>query len=113
MSGESDHPADGADGAQVSSDVAGVGAAAPPAPDETTILLMRPANSALESKLSSSPDENDVPGLAPGYSIAGRFNILRFIAQGGMGTVYEANDRMLRSRVALKVIRGRIATDAT
>jgi serine/threonine protein kinase len=41
-----------------------------------------------------------------------RFRIVRFIAQGGMGEVYEAYDTELNERVALKSIRPDIATDA-
>jgi hypothetical protein len=41
---------------------------------------------------------------APGTVLAGRFELVRFIARGGMGVVYEAEDRMLRVRVALKVL---------
>jgi tetratricopeptide (TPR) repeat protein/tRNA A-37 threonylcarbamoyl transferase component Bud32 len=48
-----------------------------------------------------------------GELLAGRFSVLRFIAKGGMGAVYEATDVLLRTHVALKIIRGRIATDAT
>ena len=42
--------------------------------------------------------------LPPGTVLAGRFELVRFIARGGMGVVYEAEDRMLRVRVALKVL---------
>jgi eukaryotic-like serine/threonine-protein kinase len=49
--------------------------------------------------------------LAPGRSVAGRFVILRFIAQGGMGEVYEALDTELGSRVALKTILPAFAGD--
>jgi len=112
MSGEPDHPADGADGAQGPSDVVGASPTGPQTRSETTVLLARPANAERESSLTSSTQESDFPRLPPGESIARRFTILRFIAEGGMGTVYEANDVKLRSRVALKVIRGRIATDA-
>jgi serine/threonine protein kinase/tetratricopeptide (TPR) repeat protein len=41
--------------------------------------------------------------------IAGRFRIIRYIAEGGMGTVYEAEDLTLHNRVALKTIRPDIA----
>jgi len=58
-----------------------------------------------------SSGEADLPHLENGELLAGRFTVLRFIARGGMGAVYEASDAMLRSRVALKVIRGRIAMD--
>jgi serine/threonine protein kinase len=36
---------------------------------------------------------------------------VRFLAQGGKGEVYEAEDRVLRDRVALKTIRSEIASD--
>ena len=40
-----------------------------------------------------------------GRAIAGRFEIIRMIGQGGMGTVYEARHRTLPRRFALKVLR--------
>jgi serine/threonine protein kinase/Tol biopolymer transport system component len=49
-----------------------------------------------------------------GQLIAARFAIVRFIARGGMGEVYEAKDRFLQDAgVALKIIRPEIAADAT
>ena len=39
-----------------------------------------------------------------GQVIAGRFRILAPLAQGGMGTVFEAEDRVTAERVALKVL---------
>jgi eukaryotic-like serine/threonine-protein kinase len=47
-------------------------------------------------------------GLSEGEVLAGRFRIVRFIAAGGMGEVYEAEDEELRERVALKIIRAEI-----
>ena len=44
------------------------------------------------------------PRLAPGEIVAGRFTILRFVARGGMGEVYEAQDQVLQAHVALKTI---------
>ncbi len=63
----------------------------------------------------SAPDEKDTvvarrpgapgtPVFAGGETIAGRYRILRFLAQGGMGEVYEAEDSELRQKVALKTI---------
>lgn len=40
----------------------------------------------------------------PGELVAGRFKIIRFIAEGGIGQVYEAEDLVLEEKVALKVI---------
>jgi eukaryotic-like serine/threonine-protein kinase len=43
--------------------------------------------------------------LCGGELLAGRFCIIRFLAGGGMGEVYEAEDQELRERVAIKIIR--------
>jgi eukaryotic-like serine/threonine-protein kinase len=43
--------------------------------------------------------------LLEGELLAGRFCIVRFIGRGGMGEVYEAEDRELREHVAVKTIR--------
>ena len=52
------------------------------------------------------------PVLRPGRRLlAGRFRIIRFIARGGMGEVYEAQDQVLGERVALKTIRSDVAND--
>jgi eukaryotic-like serine/threonine-protein kinase len=46
----------------------------------------------------------------PGEQVAGRFRIVRWLAHGGMGEVYEAEDNELPGvRVALKTVRGHIA----
>jgi serine/threonine protein kinase len=46
--------------------------------------------------------------LRAGDILAGRFNILQFIAAGGMGEVYAAEDLELRERVAIKIISSEI-----
>src|SRR4051794_11497840 len=43
--------------------------------------------------------------FAPGAQIANRYEVVRFIAAGGMGEVYEAIDRELGARIAIKVMR--------
>src|SRR6266516_529845 len=47
----------------------------------------------------------------PHEVLAHRFKIVQFLAQGGMGEVYEAEDLELGRRVALKTIRPEIATE--
>jgi len=47
----------------------------------------------------------------PGDVVSDRFHIRRFIAHGGMGEVYEADDQELGDRVALKVLRPLLASD--
>ena len=42
--------------------------------------------------------------LRVGTVLADRYRIQRFIARGGMGEVYEAYDRVLRERIALKTV---------
>jgi TolB-like protein len=49
--------------------------------------------------------------FSPGQVLTERFRIIRFIARGGMGEVYEAEDLELRERVALKTIRPEVALD--
>ena len=51
------------------------------------------------------------PRFAASTLLARRFRIVRFIARGGMGEVYEAEDLELGERVALKAIRPRVASD--
>jgi len=47
----------------------------------------------------------------PGERIGGRFHVHRFIAEGGMGEVYAAEDLELNEPVALKTIRPALAND--
>lgn len=49
--------------------------------------------------------------FAPGDLLEQRYRIVRFIAQGGMGEVYEAEDLELRKPVAIKTLRAEIADD--
>jgi tetratricopeptide (TPR) repeat protein/tRNA A-37 threonylcarbamoyl transferase component Bud32 len=48
-----------------------------------------------------------------GDLVAGRWRIVDFVAQGGMGEVYEADDLELKERVALKTVRTDIVNDAS
>ncbi len=58
----------------------------------------------------TSPAHDPAAGEGPpvfsvGDQLAGRFRIVRFIARGGMGEIYEAEDLDLGGNVALKTVR--------
>jgi serine/threonine protein kinase/Flp pilus assembly protein TadD len=58
-------------------------------------------------------DQNSEGQLKIGQILLNRFVIVRFIARGGMGEVYEVEDRLLQSvHVALKTILPHIASDS-
>ncbi len=58
------------------------------------------------------PDSGSPHAFVPGQLIAGRFAVVRFIARGGMGQVYEVEDRFLQNvHVALKTIAPEFAGD--
>jgi eukaryotic-like serine/threonine-protein kinase len=77
-------------------------------PDESTVGI-----TSSRTTLRPDPGDADVPLLEAGETLLGRLRVVRFLAQGGMGAVYEATDGVLRTRVALKLIRRRIAQDST
>jgi tetratricopeptide (TPR) repeat protein/predicted Ser/Thr protein kinase len=49
--------------------------------------------------------------LSPGTSLGSRYEIVRMLGQGGMGAVYQANDKELERQVAIKVIRADMAAN--
>ena len=50
-------------------------------------------------------ERTPLPGLGAGDVVAGRYRIVKLLGSGGMGAVYEAEDRELHDSVALKTIR--------
>ncbi len=49
--------------------------------------------------------------FAPGLVLSDKFRIIRLIARGGMGSVYEAEQLVLQRRVAIKTLRAELAED--
>jgi eukaryotic-like serine/threonine-protein kinase len=95
-------------------------APAEPPPDEPGATFVRPSGEERTQELRGSPSvdapeagDPDLPRLRPEELLAGRFSIVRFIARGGMGAVYEAEDLSLRTRVALKIIRSALLADGS
>jgi serine/threonine protein kinase/tetratricopeptide (TPR) repeat protein len=91
--------------------------ACPDAPEVRHLVKMllladEQAGDFLETPILSNSDSSErepTPTFEPGTTVAGRFQIHRFIARGGMGEVYEAWDTELRERVAIKTIRTDLA----
>jgi hypothetical protein len=72
-------------------------------------LLDRPAIEAAADLLDVS--QLQTGHLPVGTNLGGRFCIVRFIAAGGMGDVYEAEDLELHEPVAVKTIRSEYISD--
>jgi tetratricopeptide (TPR) repeat protein len=56
---------------------------------------------------TESDDDGHSAAIPAGEVLDGRFRIVREIAQGGMGVVYEAFDQRLNRRIALKLAKAR------
>ncbi|HYX25183.1 MAG TPA: serine/threonine-protein kinase, partial [Thermoanaerobaculia bacterium] len=69
------------------------------------------ATSATVAPAAARRRGGDEPGFAPGELLAGRYRVVRFIARGGMGEVFEVEDLELKERVALKTVRWEAAQD--
>jgi len=56
---------------------------------------------------AGTPSSHDLC-LRPGDLLLGRFRVCRLLARGGMGEVYDVEDRALGTRVALKTLRASV-----
>src|SRR5262245_41992050 len=81
----------------------------PPGDEEKT--LAQKGNPPKASSLHSRRRTAYIPIFSPNQLIADRYRVIRFIAQGGMGEVYEVEDLELQERVALKTVLPEIVED--
>src|SRR5262245_15596420 len=83
---------------------------------ECRVLVSALARGRAETVRADAPPEPaptpEANTFSVGELVADRYRILRFIARGGMGEVYEAEDRELQIRVALKTVRAEVSTNA-
>jgi len=62
------------------------------------------------TRLGTSPrDDGEDRAIRIGSLLADRYEVVRHVGSGGMGTVYEARDRLLGMPVALKFVRAALA----
>jgi serine/threonine protein kinase len=75
----------------------------PPTADEP---IAGPTASLSDGQTLPQCDSTAAPGPASlvGTTLAGRYHVVRLIASGGMGSVYEAHDQALNRRIALKTV---------
>jgi hypothetical protein len=64
-----------------------------------------------DREVPAAPPRRGPHIFQPGQLIAGRYEIVNFLGAGGMGEVYEANDRELGDRLALKTVSAAVALD--
>lgn len=74
-------------------------------------LVMAEAAAALRDSGGSLAASSPALTFAPDQLVADRYRVVRFIARGGMGEVYEVEDQTLRERVALKTLLAAISDE--
>jgi serine/threonine protein kinase/tetratricopeptide (TPR) repeat protein len=79
--------------------------------DSTSLARSNSVTSRTSAPATARQRSVDEPGFTAGELLAGRYRLVRFIARGGMGEVYEADDLELKERVALKTVRWDVARD--
>src|SRR5208282_715172 len=74
--------------------------------------LLDDSEGSAEPALLAGPLVLSAPLLAPRQVLAGRFTIIRLIARGTLGVVYEARDEQRQTQIAVKTLHPRLAADS-
>ncbi len=82
-----------------------------PDPEATVALGAVPGGTGWSVPLQKIESRDPSAALEPGTVLGGRYEILKWLGEGGMGAVYKARDRELDLLVALKVIRPELASN--
>lgn len=69
-------------------------------------------NETLDTLTAAPPVQPDTSELVEGTLFHGKYSIVRCIGRGGFGTVYEARDVRIGSRVAIKLLNAAAASNA-
>ena len=77
--------------------------------DDATVRDDRPPGE--DGRDGATHDPHGRAPIGPGTVLDGKYEILRLIGAGGMGTVYAARHRLLDDTVAIKVLQGRDVPD--
>ena len=83
---------------------------------DVTLPQVTPSTPALPAsgRVGSGGDDRNAPlRYKAGDLVAERYKVIRLIGEGGMGEVYEAEDLLLKERLALKTLRAPAADDET
>jgi serine/threonine protein kinase/tetratricopeptide (TPR) repeat protein len=89
-----------------------VPSAHPPQPSTSELPTMLDLGSTTKARPATPASSFwQLPALLPGTLLGGRYEIRKTIGEGGMGAVYQAEDRELGRTVALKVIRPELASN--
>src|SRR5579859_7935050 len=82
---------------------------APRAPTLTASTIDLPRKSGVDETEVTPPPPRSDPYV--GTTIDARYLVERVLGEGGMGVVYAGRHRVIDKRVAIKVLRGEMATD--